>query len=180
MPVIVTTVPPAIGPERRRDARDGRRRPRYVNALASVAALTIGVRHASRQPAPAACAGVVAVIVVALTTVTPVAAVPPTRHRGAGSEVGAGDRDDRAARDRTGRRRDARDGRRRAEIGERRWSACRSGCRRSSPSRPPAPAACAGVVAVIVVALTTVTPVAAVPPIVTVAPAAKFVPVIVD
>src|SRR5438876_12052197 len=41
------------------------------------------------------------------------------------------------------------------------------------------PAACAGVVAVICVALTTVTPVAAVPPTVTVAPAAKLVPVIV-
>ena len=42
-----------------------------------------------------------------------------------------------------------------------------------------APAACAGVVAVIRVALTTTTFVAAVPPKVTVAPAAKFVPVIV-
>src|SRR5205823_11966521 len=42
-----------------------------------------------------------------------------------------------------------------------------------------APAACAGVVAVICVALTTTTFVAAVPPKVTVAPAAKFVPVIV-
>src|ERR1035441_5093136 len=42
-----------------------------------------------------------------------------------------------------------------------------------------APAAWAGVVAVMVVLFTTVTPVAAVPPNVTVAPAAKFVPVIV-
>jgi hypothetical protein len=42
-----------------------------------------------------------------------------------------------------------------------------------------APAACAGVVAVIVVLFTTVTPVAPVPPNATVAPAAKFVPVIV-
>ena len=42
-----------------------------------------------------------------------------------------------------------------------------------------APAACAGVVAVIEVLLTAVTFVAAVPPNVTVAPAAKFVPVIV-
>jgi hypothetical protein len=42
-----------------------------------------------------------------------------------------------------------------------------------------APDACAGVVAVMVLAFTTVTPVAAVPPNVTVAPAAKFVPVIV-
>jgi hypothetical protein len=42
-----------------------------------------------------------------------------------------------------------------------------------------APAACAGVVAVIVVLLATTTFVAAVPPNVTVAPAAKFVPVIV-
>jgi hypothetical protein len=42
-----------------------------------------------------------------------------------------------------------------------------------------APAACAGVVAVIVVLFTTTTLVAAVPPNVTVAPAAKFVPVIV-
>ena len=42
-----------------------------------------------------------------------------------------------------------------------------------------APAACAGVVAVIEVLLTTTTLVAAVPPNVTVAPAAKFVPVIV-
>jgi hypothetical protein len=42
-----------------------------------------------------------------------------------------------------------------------------------------APALTAGVVAVIVVALTTVTPVAAADPNVTVAPDAKFVPVIV-
>jgi hypothetical protein len=42
-----------------------------------------------------------------------------------------------------------------------------------------APAPCAGVVAVILVLLTTTTLVAAVPPNVTVAPAAKFVPVIV-
>jgi hypothetical protein len=42
-----------------------------------------------------------------------------------------------------------------------------------------APAACAGVVAVIVVLLLTTTLVAAVPPNVTVAPVAKFVPVIV-
>lgn len=42
-----------------------------------------------------------------------------------------------------------------------------------------APAAPTGVVQVIEVALTTVTPVAAAPPIVTVAPAAKFVPVMV-
>lgn len=42
-----------------------------------------------------------------------------------------------------------------------------------------APAVPAGVVAVMLVLLTTVTPVAAVPPNVTVAPAAKFVPVIV-
>ena len=42
-----------------------------------------------------------------------------------------------------------------------------------------APAACAGVVAVIEVPLATFTDVAAVPPMVTVAPVAKFVPVIV-
>jgi hypothetical protein len=42
-----------------------------------------------------------------------------------------------------------------------------------------APAACAGVVAVIVELLTTLTPVAALPPTLTVAPATKFVPVIV-
>ena len=42
-----------------------------------------------------------------------------------------------------------------------------------------APAACAGVVAVMLVPLTTTTFVAAVPPNDTVAPAAKFVPVIV-
>ena len=41
------------------------------------------------------------------------------------------------------------------------------------------PAACAGVVAVMVVPLTTLTPVAAVPPKLTVAPEAKFVPVMV-
>ena len=41
------------------------------------------------------------------------------------------------------------------------------------------PAACAGVVTVIVALLLTATPVAAVPPIVTVAPLTKFVPVIV-
>jgi hypothetical protein len=42
-----------------------------------------------------------------------------------------------------------------------------------------APAACVGVVAVMVVLFTTITFVAAVPPNVTVVPAAKFVPVIV-
>ena len=42
-----------------------------------------------------------------------------------------------------------------------------------------APAACAGVVAVMLVLLTTFTLVAALPPTLTAAPAAKFVPVIV-
>ena len=128
--------------------------------------------------APAACAGVVAVIVVAFTTVTPVAAVPPTLtvapaakpvpvivtavppavgpDGGATlSTVGAGARYVNAL----------------AFV-----PLCASLLVTVTLT---APAACAGVVAVIVVAFTTVTPVAAVVSIVTVAPAAKPVPVIV-
>jgi hypothetical protein len=53
------------------------------------------------------------------------------------------------------------------------------GCPLTVTTTSKVPAACTGVVAVTWVALTTLTPVAAVPPTVTVAPAAKFVPVIV-
>jgi len=72
-PVIVTGVPPAIGPD------DGDTpvmaiEP-YVNPLVSVAVPLLSVT--TTLTAPAAWAGVVAVMLVALTTVTPVAAVPP-------------------------------------------------------------------------------------------------------
>src|SRR5881394_1053069 len=128
--------------------------------------------------APAACAGVVAVIVVAFTTVTPVAlvpptltvapalnpvpliviAVPPTVDPNGGATlvtVGAGARYVNAF---------ARD------------PLCASAFVTVTPT---APGACAGVVAVIVVAFTTVTPVALVPPTLTVAPALNPVPLIV-
>src|SRR5436190_10436427 len=128
--------------------------------------------------APAACAGVVAVIVVLVTTVTPVAAVPPIVTVAPETKLVplmvtavppavAPD-----------------DGAMPVTVG---WGPRNVNPAASVPLWPsvlatvtPAwPTACAGLVAVMVVALTTVTPVAAVPPIVTVAPAAKFVPVIV-
>jgi hypothetical protein len=148
-----------------------------VNALASVAACVSGFVTVTPTN-PAACAAVVAVIVVALLTVTPVAAVPPIATVAPVTKfvpvivtlvpppvdpdvgamdvtVGAGPRYANAFA---------------------RLPLCVSGFVTVTPTRP---AACAGVVAVIDVALVTVTPVAAVPPIATVAPVTKFVPVIV-
>jgi hypothetical protein len=176
VPAIVTLVPPPIGPE------------------FGVIELTVGggtnVKQAEQVPdcvsgfvtttftVPATCAGVVAVIVVAFTTVTPVAAVPPMVTVAPPTKpvplivtlvppavgplvgaipltVGGGPTNVKQP----------------AQLPD-----CASGFVTVTVA---APAACAGVVAVIVVAFTTVTPVAAVPPMVTVAPATKFVPVIV-
>src|SRR5712671_172280 len=128
--------------------------------------------------APAACAGVVAVIVVLFTTVTPVAALLPTLTVAPAAKlvpvivipvapavgpdagatlvtVGAGTTYVKPL----------------ASV-----PFCASALVTVTLT---APAACAGVVAVIVVLFTTVTPVAALLPTLTVAPAAKLVPVIV-
>src|SRR5436190_290419 len=74
---MVTAVPPAVAPD------DGAMPvtvgwgPRNVNAFARVA-LWLSAFVTVTLTEPDACAGAVAVIVVPLTTVTPVAAVPPT------------------------------------------------------------------------------------------------------
>jgi hypothetical protein len=175
VPVIVTAVPPATGP------------------LFGVTPVTVGVtayvypfaRLPLREPgfvtvtvtAPAAPAGVVAVIVVLLTTVTPVAAalpnvtvapatkfvpvivtaVPPVTDPLFGDTP--------------------------VTVGVTAYVYPFARLPLTEPGfvtvTVTAPAAPAGVVAVIVVLFTTVTPVAAALPNVTVAPAAKFVPVIV-
>src|SRR5437879_1289858 len=79
VPVTVTAVPPVVGPENGAtlltvgavgDAV-------YVKPPASVP-LCPSALVTVTFTAPAACAGVVAVIVVLLTTLTPVAALPPT------------------------------------------------------------------------------------------------------
>ena len=173
VPVIVTLVPPAVDPL-------------FGETLVTVGATTY-VNPLARVPlrpltvtvtvtAPAACAGVVAVIWVLLTTATLVAAVPPIVTAAPETKfvpvivtlvppavepvfgetlviVGVATKVNALAR---------------------------------LPLCPPevtvtvvGPALPAGVVAVICVALTTTTFVAAVPPTVTAAPEAKFVPVIV-
>ena len=66
-------MPPAAGPTASKMTPGGAR---YVNAFASVP-LWPSLFVTLTLTAPAACEGVVAVIVVALTTVTAVAAVPP-------------------------------------------------------------------------------------------------------
>ena len=116
-------------------------------------------------------------IVVPFTTTTFVAAVAAKRHRRSRGEVRPRDRHRRPARRRPAVRRHTAH-RRRSNVGE---------SVGQTPTLPTglvtvtvtAPALPAGVVAVIVVLFTTTTFVAAVPPNVTVAPAAKFVPVIV-
>jgi len=77
VPVIVIAVPPAIGPDAGATLPTVGAGAAYVNALASVP-LCVSALMTVTLTAPAACAGVVAVIVVPFTTVTPVAAVPPT------------------------------------------------------------------------------------------------------
>src|ERR1700744_2733489 len=173
VPVIMTVVPPAIGP------------------LAGLADVTVGTPAYVYTPvpvplppgvvtttftAPAACAGVVAVMEVALVTVTDVAAVPPNVTAVApvkfvpvmvtvvppaiGPLAGLAD----------------------VTVGTPAYV--------YTPVPVPlppgvvtttstAPAACAGVVAVMEVALLTVTDVAAVPPNVTAVAPVKFVPVMV-
>src|SRR5712692_7147086 len=127
---------------------------------------------------PAACGGVVWPSCVALTTLTPVAAVPPTVTvavaskpvpviviavpPAAGPEVGLTA----------------------LTVGGAMYANWSPGftaldCAPTVTTTSTVPAACAGVVALICVALTTVTPVAAAPPTVTAAVASKFVPVIV-
>src|SRR5204863_14288 len=174
VPLIVIAVPPAVPP-------DGGATPvtvgagaRYVNAFARVP-LCASAFVTVTLTAPDPCAGVVAVIVVALTPISPVAfvpptltvapapkpvpliviAVPPTVDPDGGATpvtVGAGARYVNAF----------------ARV-----PLCASAFVTVTPT---APGACAGVVAVIVVAFTTVTPVAAVPPTLTVAPPANPVP----
>src|SRR5262249_47327614 len=76
VPVIVTLVPPATGPEFGATVATVGARPRFVNSLVWVP-LCVSALVTVTSTMPAVCAGVVAVIVVLLTTVTPVAAVPP-------------------------------------------------------------------------------------------------------
>jgi hypothetical protein len=75
VPVIVTAVPPAIGPVGGVTLVTVGSAT-YVNLFVPVVLVPLGV-VTTTLTAPAAWAGVVAVIEVALTTVTPVAAVPP-------------------------------------------------------------------------------------------------------
>ena len=177
VPVIVIAVPPVV-------------RPVFGNTLLTVGAVKLYVNAFDSAPlcppglvtvtftVPAEPAGVVAVIVVLLTTVTPVAAlpprltvapatklvpvivmaVPPVVEPDAGVTlvtVGAGKTYVKPA------------------VSVPLWL---SGLVTVTLA---APAACAGVVAVMVVLFTTVTPVAALPLRLTVAPATKLVPVIV-
>src|SRR5262245_22062613 len=73
-PLIVTAVPPAIGPDVGATDTTVGAGATYVNALLAVP-LCVSAFVTVTATAPAACAGVVAVIAVLLTTVTPVAAV---------------------------------------------------------------------------------------------------------
>lgn len=175
VPVIVTAVPPVVGPLLGDTLVTVGTRT-YVYPLVRLPACPPALVTVT-VTAPAAPAGVVAVMVVAFTTVTPVAAVlpnltvapvakfvpvivtavPPSVEPLAGDTL--------------------------VTVG----TATYVYPLVRLPARPPelvtvtvtAPAAPAGVVAVMVVAFATVTPVAAVLPNLTVAPAAKFVPVIV-
>jgi hypothetical protein len=77
VPVIVTEVPPLAVPVFGvTEVTVGAGLP-YVNPLVNVP-VCVSVLVTTTLTAPAACAGVVAVIDVALTTFTPVAAVPPS------------------------------------------------------------------------------------------------------
>src|SRR5207237_7805899 len=76
VPVIVTAVPPAVGPEVGERLETVGPVEAYVNPLASVP-LWPSVFVRTTLTGPAACAAVVAVIVVLLTTFTFVAALPP-------------------------------------------------------------------------------------------------------
>src|SRR5260221_8204372 len=76
VPVIVTAVPPPLGPLVGDTLPTVGAGPRYVKPLLSVPLCPPGLVTVTAT-APAACAAVVAVIVVALTMTMPVAAVPP-------------------------------------------------------------------------------------------------------
>ena len=178
VPVIVIGVPPTVDPVAGDTFVTAGAGNVYVNPFVNVAACASGFVTTTFIAPAAACAGVVAVIEVGLTTVTPVAAVPPMLTVAPVTKfvpvmvigvppvvspvfgdtvliVGAG------------------------SVYVNPFvnvAACASGLVATTFT---APAACVGVVAVIDVALTTVTLVAAIPPTVTVAPATKFVPVIV-
>src|SRR3989442_11947291 len=77
VPVIVMEVPPAVGPEVGLTALTVGAA-MYVNWSPGFAVLDWPPTVTMTSARPAACAGVVALICVALTTPTPVAAVPPT------------------------------------------------------------------------------------------------------
>src|SRR5439155_921443 len=77
VPVMVTAVPPVVGPDAGATLLTVGAGPRYVKPLASVPFCASGLVTVTLT-APAACAGVVAVIVELFTTLTPVAALPPT------------------------------------------------------------------------------------------------------
>ncbi len=115
VPVMVTTVPPAVGPAGRSDAGH-RGRPTKVNWSAGEVALVppAVVTVTSTVPAPA---GEVAVIEVALFTVKLVAAVAPNFTAAGRGEIGAGDAHAGAARGRPAGRSDA-GHRGRSHIGE--------------------------------------------------------------
>ena len=172
--MIVTAVPPAVGPLFG-DYTAHRRRCNVSESAGQTSALPVAVVTVT-VTAPALPAGVVAVIVVLFTTTTFVAAVRSERHRRSRREVRPRDRDRRTPAVDPLLGDDAAD-RRRRNVGKSAGQA---------PALPAivtvtvtAPALPAGVVAVIVVLFTTTTFVAAVLPNVTVAPATKFVPVIV-
>src|SRR6202040_3089797 len=76
VPVIVMLVPPPVDPDVGVTFVTVGAGAGYVKPLASVP-VCASVLVPVTLPAPAACAGVVAVIVVLFTTVTPVAALPP-------------------------------------------------------------------------------------------------------
>src|SRR3989449_4977917 len=71
-------VPPAVGPELGLTAVTVCGGTTYVNSSPGFAALDCPLTVTMTSATPAGCAGVVALICVALTTLTPVAALPPT------------------------------------------------------------------------------------------------------
>src|SRR5262249_48024505 len=76
VPLIVTSVPPAVVPETSVTLRTLGASATYVNPFVNVP-LCVSVLVTVTFTAPAACAGVVAVIVPPSTTATPVAGEPP-------------------------------------------------------------------------------------------------------
>src|SRR2546425_480044 len=81
VPLIVIAVPPPVGPEGGLTpvaVGAGGGGATYVNWSAGLVTLDWPFTVTITSATPAACAGVVALICVALTTVTPVAGVPPT------------------------------------------------------------------------------------------------------